>query len=132
MNQITLTYPEPEKSRTVFVSLPLDECVELLRYELTRNSKLIDRWVLSAPDGKNAVVCVYERYFFRVGNYLTLTVTADNFTGRTRVRCIAAGGGSSVLVNFDRGATDAFESAARDVLRPYFCKETEERSEETT
>ena len=134
MNKVQLIYPDsnPDKLRTAFVSLPLDDCVERLRHELTRDGKLIDRWSLSAPGGGRAVVCVYERYYFRVGNYLTLTVTADDFTGRTRVRCAAGGGSSSALVNFDRGAADAFESAARDVLRPYFCQETEERSEGTT
>ena len=90
----------------------------------TRDGKLIDHYDLSAPGGGSVSVCVFERYYFRVGNYLTLTVTADDFTGRTRVRCVAGGGSSSALVNFDRGAADAYESAARDVLRPHFCKET--------
>lgn len=124
MNKVTLKYPDPEKSRAAFVSLTVKDCVELLRYELTRDGKLIDRYDLSAPGGGSVSVCVFERYYFRVGNYLTLTVTADDFTGRTRVRCVAGGGSSSALVNFDRGAADAYESAARDVLRPHFCKET--------
>lgn len=113
----------------MFVTLPLKDCMERLRHELTRDGKLIDCHAVAAPGGGSVMVYVFERYYFRVGNYVTLTVAADDFTGRTRVRCIAGGGSNSALVNFDRGAADAFERAARDVLRPYFCKETEERSE---
>ena len=61
------------------------------------------------------MVLVFEKHYYRAGNRLTLTVTLDDFTGRTRVHC-ASGGGGEGLFRFDWGAGDSFEGVVHDAL----------------
>ena len=61
---------------------------------------------------------VYEKHYWRAGNRLTLTVTIDNMSGRTRVHTVGGGGGEG-LFRFDWGASQSFEGVVQDALAPY-------------
>ena len=67
---------------------------------------------------REAIVLVFEKHYYRAGNRLTLTVTLDDFTGRTRVHC-ASGGGGEGLFRFDWGAAESFEGVVHDALSGY-------------
>ena len=71
-----------------------------------------------AANGKKCTVLVYEKYYFRVKNYVTLTVVLDNFDGKTRVHMVGSGGGNGLL-NLDFCASNSFVSKVMDRLEQY-------------
>jgi hypothetical protein len=62
---------------------------------------------------------VFEKYFYRVSNRLTMTVIIDNFEGRTRVHCVSGGGSQGVFFRFDWGSSDSFARSAYRALQNY-------------
>ena len=53
-----------------------------------------------------------------ISGFTPLTVTLDDFTGRTRVHAISGGGGEG-LFRFDWGAAETFEGVVQDALSGY-------------
>ena len=86
--------------------------------------ELLDAYEVTDADGVvHCCTAVYEKYYYRVGNRLTLTVTVDDLLGRTRAHWISAGGGEGVFWRFDWGAAESFDSVVREALQPYFLEE---------
>lgn len=79
----------------------------------------LDYYVPYLQDDRICIVVVYEKYYYRAGNRLMLTVTIDNLRGATHVHSIGGGGGSSALFRFDWGASERFTEAAWEILRSY-------------
>ncbi|MEL7603609.1 MAG: DUF6054 family protein [Bacillota bacterium] len=65
------------------------------------------------------VVMVFEKYYMRVSNRLTLTVTVDDAPGYTRVHAVGGGGGEGALFRFDWGAAESFTSSVPRALSGY-------------
>lgn len=103
-----------------FVSLALDDCAGRVREAVgdSITGELIDSYAITHPSGGRCMVLVFEKHYYRAGNRLTLTVTLDDFTGRTRVHC-AGGGGGEGLFRFDWGAAESFEDVVHDALYAY-------------
>lgn len=81
----------------------------------TVSGEQIDEYISGV--GENAVaVTVYEQYFYRVNNRLTLTSIVDKVYGKTHVRLISAGGGAGVVFRFDWGAAASMEQSVIDAL----------------
>ena len=114
-------------SETRLVNLPVPDCLKVLHAAIVEGSvtgELLDHYELTdAGDVLHCGVAVYEKYYYRVSNRLTLTVTVDDLMGKTRVHWISAGGGESAFWRFDWGAADSFDSVVREALRPYFLEE---------
>ncbi len=101
---------QPETYRTFFVSLPLMEAAELIRKRVEEGSctgELLDDYAVSGEAGVVRIL-TFEKWFYRVGNRLVLTVTLDDLAGRTRIHVVAGGGGQSVWWKFDWFAGDSF------------------------
>lgn len=83
--------------------------------------EVLDSYVRRAPDGREVVVRLFERYYMRSSNRATLTMVADNLDGNgtTRVRFSAGGGGNSMLWRFDWGAGGSFARDAQMALEEY-------------
>ncbi len=75
----------------------------------------IDSYGQAAPGGGGFAVLVYEKHYYRAGNRLTLTVTLDDLSGKTRVHCVGGGGGEG-LFRFDWGASKSFSGAVQSTL----------------
>lgn len=106
-------------SEAYFVSPTLEECESILDHAILESSisgTFLDRYEITHPSGGRCVVLLYEKHYYRVGNRLTLTVTLDDFTGKTRLHC-ASGGGGSGLTNFDWGAAESFEEVVHNAFR---------------
>lgn len=106
---------------TYYVSCSMEQCGDLVHSAIVDGSitgELLDHYVVEGPNGMKCVVMVYEKHYWRAGNRLTLTVTMDNLSGRTRVHTIGGGGGEG-LFRFDWGAAQSFEGVVEDALRPY-------------
>ena len=108
-------------SSPFFVSLSPEEASDRIFDEVVQGSftgECIGRYTLDAPNGTCCLVQVFEKHYARAGNRLTLTVTADNLTGQTRV-CAVAGGGGEGFFRFDWGASESFASIAEDALADF-------------
>lgn len=60
----------------------------------------------------------FEKYFWRIGNRMSLTIVLDNIDDIVKVFTTTSGGGDGLL-NFGLGTTKAFSNSARNVLREY-------------
>lgn len=106
------------------VNLGLREVVELLDKGIVSGSftgERIDYHVIKVDEVHATIIIVYEKHFYRAGNRLTLTVCINNINDITHVHCIGAGGGEG-LFRFDWGASDAFTSAPREILKKYIIR----------
>ncbi|HIR85092.1 MAG TPA: hypothetical protein IAA56_07090 [Candidatus Galloscillospira excrementavium] len=103
-----------------FVSLSLDDCAERVSAAVfdSVTGEQIDYYEVAHPAGGRCLVLVFEKHYYRASNRLTLTVTLDDFTGRTRVHAISGGGGEG-LFRFDWGAAETFEGVVQDALSGY-------------
>ena len=111
----------PEKYRTFFVSLSLSEAAEMIRNQVEDESvtgELLDDYTIS-PEGGNVRILTFEKWFYRVGNRLVLTVTLDDLTGRTRIHVVSGGGGESVWWRFDWFAGDSFADEPFKAMENY-------------
>ena len=71
--------------------------------------------VYHSRDAMRVTTMVFEKYYMRVGNYASLTVTVSGRDGDVWVDLISAGSRSGVL-SFSWGAEDNFVRKAADVL----------------
>lgn len=117
---LNILYERKGKMDTFLVSLSLEDTAAKIYDNVTSSvtGSQLDSYDIKTPDGKKCTVLVFEKYFYRVGNYVTLTVVLDNFDGKTRVHAVSGGGGHN-LINFDWGASDSFVSKVMDELEEY-------------
>ena len=109
------------QANTFYISLTPQQAIPMIDDFIQRGSitgELIDRFVADSPNGGHCVISIYEKHFWRAGNRLTLTVTIDDFYGKTRVHTVGGGGGS-VIINFDWVAAESFSNSVSEVLGPY-------------
>lgn len=106
---------------TFLVSLPIDQAMDLVFQAVSHSvtGELLDRFEIGPATGGKCIVAVFEKHFLRAGNRLTLTVVADDFSGRTRVHTVGGGGGEGLFFRFDWGAAASFEGAVERALEPY-------------
>ena len=62
-----------------------------------------------------------EMHNWRASNRVTLTVTVDDFTGRTRVHTVGSGGGEGAFFRFDWGASASFAGLPQKALADFLC-----------
>ncbi|MBQ2062430.1 MAG: hypothetical protein II458_07110 [Oscillospiraceae bacterium] len=115
----------PEKYRTFFVSLSLPEAAEIIRKQVEDESvtgELLDDYTVSTEGGvlRNLI---FEKWFYRVGNRLVMTVTLDDLTGRTRIHVVSGGGGESVWWKFDWFAGESFADEPYNAMENYLIDE---------
>lgn len=103
---------------TVFLSISLFDATQRIDDIIVRGSitgEQIDSYTVNARGIGQCIVLVYEKHYWRASNRLTLTVTLDDFEGRTRMHYVGGGGGEG-LFRFDWGAANSFESSLLDGL----------------
>lgn len=111
----------PEKYRTFFVSLPLPDAAKLIREQVEDESvtgELLDDYTISPGEGTVRVL-TFEKWFYRVGNRLVMTVTLDDLSGRTRIHVVSGGGGESVWWKFDWFAGESFADEPFKAMEDY-------------
>lgn len=104
---------------TIFLSISLSDAMQRIDEMIVQGSitgERIDSYTVNAGGVGQCAVLIYEKHYWRAGNRLTLTVTLDDFEGRTRLHYISGGGGEG-LFRFDWGAADSFEKFLLDGLR---------------
>lgn len=66
------------------------------------SGRLVDRYERDCGERK-MVVLTMEKYFMRTNSRATLTLVADDFEGKPKVRFIGSGGGEGAFLRFDWG-----------------------------
>lgn len=81
-------------NNTFKVSISIDETANLIHKTVVDSitGVLLDKYEINASGNKQCIVMVFDKYYSRVGNRLTLTVTIDNFEDYTRVHYVSGGG----------------------------------------
>ncbi len=106
-----------------FVSLSVADAADRIANEIVNNTgsgELVDQHILHQPNG-DCRIMVFERYYWRSSNRATLTVTVDNFSGRTRVHSVGSGGGQGAIFRFDWGASSSFAGIPQKALADFLC-----------
>lgn len=104
----------------LYVSLEPYDAVRLIDDKVSKSISGIKADQYITGDGTNIVaVLVYEKYYYRVSNRLTLTVIIDKVGSRTHIRLVSTGGGQGVLFRFDWGASDSMENSVARALQQY-------------
>ncbi len=109
----------------LYVSISPEETAKLINSTITNNSvtgELIDEYVSDTENGTSVIVQIYEKYYYRVNNRLTLTVVIDNVSGRTHIHAIGAGGSQGVFFRLDGGSSENFEDSIYDAIYQYIIK----------
>lgn len=100
-----------------FVKIGPIEALKLIKQE--EGADLLEEDIKDLGKGKYIGILVYERYFYRVGNRVSLVIIIDNIYGGTRVKAIGSGGGQGILANDDWGAAASFAFEIKDILEQY-------------
>lgn len=66
-----------------------------------------------------AVVVVYGKHYYRVGNLLTLTVCLDESDNKTHVHVVAAGDTNKRPDKSENSVSDNFVNSPRDILKEF-------------
>ena len=102
------------------VNLSLRDTISKLDSGIVRESvtgERIDYHVITGNEDSGAILLVYEKYFSRVGNRITLTIVVDNLDGHTKVHSIGGGAAQGMFFKFDWGASASFTSLPRSIFR---------------
>jgi len=78
-----------------------------------------------AADEKEIAILVFQKFFFRNNSTATLTVTVDNFSGVTAVKCISSGNGEGFF-DIGWGAGTSFMKPIRKKLESNIIEITRE------
>lgn len=112
---------EGMEENTLYINADIDDFAEFLEGYLLNNFytiSLLDKYEISAGTNK-IVTFVFEEYFMRVGNRLTLTVVIDNISDMLRIHYKAGGGQTGIVFDFDYGAAGDFEEELCSAVEEY-------------
>ncbi|WP_312471841.1 DUF6054 family protein [Neobacillus sp.] len=102
------------------------QAVQLIVDDKDLKSDLIfEDYKVTGEDEREISILVFEKFFLRTGNTATLTLTVDNFSGVTIIKCISAGNGGGIL-DTDWGAGKSFIKPIRKKLESHIIEITEE------
>lgn len=108
---------------TFYVSIDAAAAAGIINDAVVKGSvtgELIDFYTVGGQNGC-LFVQVFEKHYWRAGNRLTLTVTIDDLSGKTRVHLVSGGGGEG-LFRFDGGSAKSFENVAESALKEYIIR----------
>ncbi|MBP0726972.1 hypothetical protein J5Y03_17580 [Bacillus sp. RG28] len=102
------------------------QAVQLIFEDQELKSNLIfEDYKVTEVDEKEIAILVFEKYFLRNNSTATLTVTIDNFSGVTLVKCISSGNGEG-LFDIGWGAGKSFIKPLRKKLESNIIEITKE------
>lgn len=108
------------------VDLKPFQAVQLILEDKDLKSTLIfEDYKVTGVDEKEISILVFEKFFLRTGNTAALTVTVDNFSEVTIVKCISAGNGQGIS-DIDWGAGKSFIKPVRKKLESHIIEITKE------
>ncbi len=102
--------------KSIFLSRYKKDSIDSLVNVLDANlsASLVTRIDKTIGDS-NIVLAVFEKFYFRVGSFVSLTVLMSENDFNQKVELIGSGGGAG-LIGIDWGANQSFATAAKDIL----------------
>lgn len=100
----------------LIVSLSTDKTIDII--SKTVDNSISGELIDSHPLPCGGVINVYEKYYYRAENVLTLTATIYSEGANTHVHLVGGGGGSG-LFGIDWGASGDFEATIEEALDRY-------------
>lgn len=97
---------------------PFQAAKLLLEDQEIKSHLIFEDYKHKEGEEKEIAIFVFERYFFRNGSFATLTITFDNFSEVSIVKCISAGNGVGIF-NISWGAGISFINSVRNILEPH-------------
>ncbi len=104
------------------VSLPPSEAANIIAHAIQNSGMSVEQigsHHSTSPDGKAAILLVYDKYYMRNSSRASLSVLIENVGGSTTVVAIGSGGSQGAIFNFDWGSANNFEKAVVSAMQPY-------------
>ena len=104
------------------VSLTPDEAANIIEAAVQNSGMSVEQvgyHQSTSPDGKTAILLVYDKYYMRNSSRASLSVLIENLEGSTTVVAIGSGGSQGAIFNFDWGTANNFENAVINAMHPY-------------
>jgi len=99
----------------------LDQTLNIIKEEVPKlgiSLEFVDEGFIESETGLTYLI-VYEKYFMRVGNRVSLSIMVSEVKGKTQIVAIASGASQSVLFSFDWGSEDDFVSEFTRLMLSY-------------
>ena len=106
--------------QTVTVNLTPNDTANLIQQYISNSglsTQCIGTYGNISPEGRQAVMLGFEKYFMRNSSRASLSVMVENLSGPTRVCALGSGGGQNALFKFDWGASGDFEGLIWSALQ---------------
>lgn len=100
------------------VSLDALSTIEKIKNGQIEFSELMNEEIIDVKNGKIVATLIFEKYYFRSGNWAALIATVDNIEELTHLRIVSIGSSGNVL-NFDFGSAKSFVNSIRVSLADY-------------
>ena len=95
------------------VTTPIENVTERIKRDI--GAELITDTRVELGEGKKAIFLGFEEYYFRVSNYVTLSIMLTDDQNVQTATIMGAGGGSGIF-NFSWGANRSFARNGEEVL----------------
>ncbi|MGC3955153.1 MAG: DUF6054 family protein [Propionicimonas sp.] len=108
--------------QTMTVSLTPSQAAQLVRQQVEASGASVEcvgEYVNRAPDGREVILLVFEKYFMRNSSRASLSVVLESLNGQTWAGYLGSGGGQGAVFGFDWGTAEDFASAVTAALEPY-------------
>jgi len=99
----------------------LDQTLKIIKDELPKlgiSLEFVDECYIESESGLTYLI-VYEKYFMRVSNRVSLSIMLSEVKGKTQIVAIASGASQSVLFSFDWGSEEDFVSDFKRLMHDY-------------
>lgn len=99
----------------------LDQTLRIIKDELPKlgiSLEFVDEGYIESESGLTYLI-VYEKYFMRVSNRVSLSIMLSEVKSKTQVVAIASGASQSVLFSFDWGSEEDFVSDFKRLMYDY-------------
>lgn len=70
-------------------------------------------------DGRIVSTLIYDKYFIRLSNRVTLLIMIDDINGFTNVSAVATGSSKGSIVKYDLGAKETYINSLKNLLQKY-------------
>ncbi len=108
--------------QTMTVSLTPSQAAQVVRQRVSASGTSVEcvgEYVNRAPDGREVIMLVFEKYFMRNSSRASLSVVLESLNEQTWVGYVGSGGGQGALFSFDWGTAADFAGEVTAALEPY-------------
>jgi hypothetical protein len=102
-------------------SITLTQTIDLIKTELPKRAlslEVVDEGYIKG--NSDAYLIVFEKYFMRVSNRVSLSIMLSEVNGKTQIVAISSGAGTGALFKFGWGSEEDFLSDFERFMEGYY------------